>query len=118
MEFGSIQIAVSVVLILGAAGVALLCDFLKRKNDQLREEMAELQIRRREETQASAPPTRTVSRTTVRPAMPAPAPVAMVAAAEEIPVPEAVPVAVPAAIAVEYPVERAAQHPVAAAIAR
>ena len=49
MEFTGIQIAVSVIVILGAAGVALLCDFLKGKNEQLREAMVELRVRREEE---------------------------------------------------------------------
>jgi hypothetical protein len=94
MEFGSIQIVVSVVLILGAAGVALLCDFMKRKNDQLREAMVELQVRREEETHVAVPPTRTVSKATP-PVFVAPAPVI-----EEAPIDEAVPVAA----AVERPV--------------
>ncbi len=50
MEFSGIQIAISVIVILGAAAVALLCDFLKRKNEQLREAMVELQLRREQET--------------------------------------------------------------------
>jgi cytoskeletal protein RodZ len=49
MEFTGIQIAISVIVILGAAGVALLCDYLKAKNDQLREAMVELRVRREEE---------------------------------------------------------------------
>jgi len=91
VEFGSIQIVVSVVLILGAAGVALLCDFMKRKNDQLREAMVELQARREEEIHVAVSPTRTVT--------PAPVPVA-----EEAPVEEAVPVAVAVepAVAADY----------------
>jgi hypothetical protein len=45
MEISGIQIAITAVLILSAAGVALLCDFLKARNDQLQEAMAELQSR-------------------------------------------------------------------------
>ena len=89
MEFSSIQILVSVVLILGAAGVALLCDFLKRKNDQLREAMVELQLRRQEEEHVAASPTRSVSRVASQPVAPAPAPVAGVTTVEEVPVPVA-----------------------------
>jgi hypothetical protein len=90
MEIGSIQIVVSVVLILGAAGVALLCDVLNRKNDQLREAMVELQVRREEETHVAVSPTRTVSRV-VPPAMTAPPPVV-----EHAPVEQSVPVAMEA----------------------
>jgi len=100
MEFSSIQIVVSVVLILGAAGVALLCDFLKRKNDQLREAMVELQVRRQEEVHVAASPTRTVSSVASRPVLPAPAPVAEETPVEEVQV-------VPAAMAVEHPVSAA-----------
>jgi hypothetical protein len=44
-----LQIFVSVVLILGAAAAALICDFLKRKNDELLELTIELTIRHEEE---------------------------------------------------------------------
>src|SRR6266851_515248 len=99
MEIGSIQIVVSVVLILGAAGVALLCDYLKRKNDHLREAMADLELRfrREEEMQVGVSRTRTVSRV-APPAMSAPAPAAKQAPAEE---------AVPVAVLVEEPVAAA-----------
>jgi hypothetical protein len=93
MEFGSIQIVVSVVLILGAAGVALLCDLMMRKNDQLREAMAELRVRRAEDHTVAVSPTHTVSRDAHPVAPPAPAP-------EKTTVEEAAPVAV----AVEHPV--------------
>ncbi|HLJ45925.1 MAG TPA: hypothetical protein VKU01_07955 [Bryobacteraceae bacterium] len=51
MSLGGIQpeIIVSLVLILGTAGVALLCDFLKGRNEQLREAVVELRTRREEE---------------------------------------------------------------------
>ncbi len=102
MEFSSIQIVVSVVLILAAAGVALLCDFLKRKNDQLREAMVELRVRRQEEMHPAVSPTRTVSRVASRPVVATPP------AVEETPVEEVpVEVAVPAAVAVEHPVAAA-----------
>ncbi|HEV2690169.1 MAG TPA: hypothetical protein VGV35_16540 [Bryobacteraceae bacterium] len=55
MEFTGIQIAISVVVIVGAAGVALLCDFLKAKNEQLREAMVELRVRREQEAMRVAP---------------------------------------------------------------
>jgi len=58
MEFTGIQIAVSVIVIVGAAGVALLCDFLKGKNEQLREAMVELRVRREEEAIRIASATR------------------------------------------------------------
>ncbi len=51
MEFGQyqLQIFVSLVVVLGAAFVALICDFLKRNNEQLRELVVELRVRREEE---------------------------------------------------------------------
>src|SRR5580658_8383428 len=51
MELGQyqLQIFVSLVVILGAAFVALICDFLKGNNEQLRELMIELKVRREEE---------------------------------------------------------------------
>jgi len=97
MEFGSIQIVVSVVLILGAAGVALLCDFMKRKNDQLREAMVELQVRRDEEAHFAVPPTRTAPRV-APPVVAAPAPVIEEARIEAV---------VPVAAAMERPVAAA-----------
>ncbi len=89
MEIGTIQIFVSVVLILGAAGVALLCDFQKRKNDNLREAMVELelQFRREEQMPVGVSPTRTAAKT-LPPPLPAPAPAAMqVLVAEPVQVP-------------------------------
>jgi len=94
MEFGSIQIIVSVVLILGAAGVALLCDLMMRKNNQLREAMVELRVRRAEEDTVAVSPTRTVSRV-AQPALPPPLPVAEKTTVEE---------AAPVAVALEHPV--------------
>src|SRR5258708_5306701 len=90
MEIGSLQFVVIVVLILGAAAVALLCDLLKRKNELLRETIGqlELQVHREEEMQAGVSGTRTVSRV-APPVMSAPAP-----AAKQAPVEEAVPVAI------------------------
>jgi len=51
MEVGpyELQIFVSLVVILGAAFVALICDFLKGNNEQLRELTIELKVRREEE---------------------------------------------------------------------
>src|SRR5580658_4679173 len=51
MEFGQyqMQIALSLVVILGAALVALVCDLLKGNNEQLRELAIELKVRREEE---------------------------------------------------------------------
>ena len=55
MELGQyqLQVFVSLFVILGAALVALLCDFLKRKNEQLRELMIELQVRTEQEVKHS-----------------------------------------------------------------
>lgn len=44
-----LQIIVTIVVILGAAAVALVCDMLKSNNERLRQENAELQVRREEE---------------------------------------------------------------------
>ncbi len=51
MELGQyqLQVFVSLVVILGAACVALICDFLKGNNEQLRELTIELKVRREEE---------------------------------------------------------------------
>jgi GGDEF domain-containing protein len=50
MELGSleIQIFVSLVVVLGTAFVALVCDFLKGNNEQLRERNVELRVRHEE----------------------------------------------------------------------
>src|SRR5580704_19298294 len=51
MELGQyqMQIFLSLVVILGAALVALICDLLKGNNEQLRELALELKVRREEE---------------------------------------------------------------------
>jgi hypothetical protein len=51
MEFGpyQLQVFVSLVMILGASLVALICDYLKGHNEQLRELTLELKVRREEE---------------------------------------------------------------------
>src|SRR5260370_770242 len=49
MEISGLQIMITVVLIVSAAGLALLCDFLKAKNEQLQEALAELRVRKAEE---------------------------------------------------------------------
>lgn len=51
MEFGQheLQLFVSLTLIMGAACVALICDFLKGDNEQLRQLVTELNVRREEE---------------------------------------------------------------------
>lgn len=49
-----LQVFVSLVVIFGVAIVALICDFLKRNNDELRELNLELQVRRDEEQKRSA----------------------------------------------------------------
>lgn len=48
-----LQIFVSLFVILGAACVALICDFLKGNNEQLRELTIELRVRREEEQKRS-----------------------------------------------------------------
>lgn len=55
MELGQyqLQVFVSLVVILGAAFVALICDFLKGNNEQLRELTIELRVRREEEQKRS-----------------------------------------------------------------
>ena len=52
MELGQhgMQIALSLVILLGAALVAIVCDLLKRNNDQLRELAIELKVRHEEES--------------------------------------------------------------------
>lgn len=55
MELGQyqLQIFVSLVVILAAAFVALICDFLKGNNEQLRELTVELKVRREEDLRRS-----------------------------------------------------------------
>src|SRR5580658_10270094 len=55
MEIGQyqLQIFISFLVILGAACVALICDFLKGNNEQLRELTIELKVRREEEQKRS-----------------------------------------------------------------
>ena len=67
MEIGhfQLQLIVSTLVIVGVAFVALICDFLKRNNEQLREMNIELKIRREEEqkrVQLAARPAETVER--------------------------------------------------------
>lgn len=51
MELGSleVQIFVSLVVVLGTAFIALVCDFLKGNNEQLRERNIEMQVRQEEQ---------------------------------------------------------------------
>jgi hypothetical protein len=55
MEFGEyqLQIFVSLMVVLCAAFVALICDFLKGNNEQLRELAIELRVRREEDSRRS-----------------------------------------------------------------
>jgi hypothetical protein len=48
LELNDLQTIISVMLIGGAAALALWCDFLKAKNERLREALAELRGRRAE----------------------------------------------------------------------
>jgi len=66
MELGQhqMQIVLSVVIILGAAVAALICDLLKGNNERLRELTLELKVRREEESkrfQMLAPPARALA---------------------------------------------------------
>ena len=95
MELGQhqLQLLVSVVLIVGAACVALICDFLKGNNEQLRELTLELKVRRDEERKRARP---------LNPSLPQPAQASM---AQPVPAAE---VAAPGqGPAVETPVKRA-----------
>lgn len=72
-----LQLIVSAIVIVGAAGVALICDFLKSNNEQLREMNLELRVRHEEEQrryQPSAMPAgaKTAIAPTVQSALPAP----------------------------------------------
>ena len=70
MEFGpyQLQIFVSLVVIAGAAFVALICDFLKNNNEQLRELTIELRVRREEEQRRSRTmPAQPAARSAVEP---------------------------------------------------
>ena len=79
MEISVLQMVITITVIVGAAGVAILCDFLKSKNEQLREEMAE--IRARQQTEVA----REVTAEIVAPEPPR-KPVATAVATEIIPV--------------------------------
>ena len=70
MELGQyqLQIFVSLVVILGAAFVALICDFLKGNNEQLRELTIELKVRREEEQRRSQMMTAQTMQTAMEPA--------------------------------------------------
>jgi hypothetical protein len=79
MELGhhSLQLIMSVALILTAAVVACICDALKRNNDQLREMNIELQIRHEEDHRRATPrvterPERVMSEKIAPPAPPVP----------------------------------------------
>jgi len=91
MEIGSIQVIVSVFLILAAAGVALCCDFLSRKNRRVGEATAKLELQSQREEEM---PVDVLDTPTVTIATPPPLPVPVPAAAEQVPVEEAVPVAI------------------------
>src|SRR5260221_14784686 len=86
MELGQyqLQIFVSLVVILGAAFVALICDFLKGNNEQLRELTIELKVRREEEQRRDRTITaRPQATAKIAPATEASAPVKAVKPAEE-----------------------------------
>ncbi len=77
MELGpyQLQIFVSLVVILAAAFVALICDFLRGSNQQLRELAVELRVRREEEqrrTQLLAAAARGMRQPGIQPARPLP----------------------------------------------
>jgi hypothetical protein len=86
MELGQypLQIFVSLVVILSAAFVALICDFLKGSNEQLRELTIELRVRREEEQKRSHVLTPRVAERVARPKPePVVAPAVPVAVAKE-----------------------------------
>src|SRR5580658_8019211 len=86
MELGQypLQIFVSLVVILSAAFVALICDFLKGSNEQLRELTIELRVRREEEQKRSHVLTPRVAERVARPkSEPVVAPAVPVAVAKE-----------------------------------
>lgn len=94
MELGALElhIFVSLVVILGAAFVALICDFLKGNNEQLREHNIELRVRQEEQERFLGPVEQYRARVQHRPApqpLPAPQrrPVARPAAAVSAPTP-------------------------------
>src|SRR4029077_18167934 len=64
MELGqhSLQLIMSVALILTAAAVAIICDLLKRNNEQLREMNIELKIRQEREQHTAQPVLRVAER--------------------------------------------------------
>src|SRR5205807_1153255 len=76
-----LQIFVSAVVILGAAAVALICDLLKRNNEDLRALNVELRIRREEEQRRHELILQTVAAAPVPLSLPAPAPVESMAVA-------------------------------------
>jgi hypothetical protein len=51
-----LQLIISMMLVVGAACVALICDFLKRNNEQLRELTIELKVRQEQEQMRAALP--------------------------------------------------------------
>jgi hypothetical protein len=73
-----LQIFVSLMVILGAAFVALICDFLKGNNERLRELTIELRVRREEEQRHA----QTMSARTAAPVKRAPAPASVEAPAQ------------------------------------
>src|ERR1700694_4459154 len=110
MELSGIhpQIIISVVLIVSAAAVALLVDYLKGRNEQLRVAMAELRLRQQPEAALPRP---------VRREVPSPAP-PVTARAEGKPAPERPKAGVPEARLYREPVRRQATVPPVRRMAR
>lgn len=67
MEVGEIQNVTTIVACLGAAVSALLCDYLKKKNDQLVEALAQLRSQHEQETLGSKRAAALVRRSAVPP---------------------------------------------------
>jgi len=84
MEISGLQIAVTIFVILGAAGIALICDYLRAKNEALREAMLELKTRQ-EKTPATAPKSPVQTELGPRLVKPAPKAVLTMEAAEPKP---------------------------------
>src|SRR5258708_8258589 len=87
MEFGPYQLQtfVSLTVVLGVAFVALICDYLKRNNEQLRELVIELKVRSEEDQK------RTVKMAPRAPAAPAVVPEAAGQGQKTVEAPEAPP---------------------------
>jgi hypothetical protein len=97
-----IQIILSLLAIVGAAGLALLCDLLKKRNEQLREAMVELRVRR-EENEQKGRTGRPATRPNAKPKAPGTKPTKPVGAPPKPPVTVKAPQPAAAPAAIEQP---------------